>query len=107
MAALAFLRGRPEIDKNRLFVLGHSLGGTVAPRIAQAEPRPAGIILLAPSGRLIHRLIPEHCATSPIWMARFPPKRSSTSKTQKMRWRNWTKPSPVKYHLLVNPWEPL
>lgn len=59
VAALAFLRTRPEVDKARLFVLGHSLGGTVAPRIARAEPRPAGIVLLAPSARPIHRLIPE------------------------------------------------
>ena len=46
-AALAALRWREEIDGTRLFVLGHSLGGTVAPRIAAIEPRPAGVIVLA------------------------------------------------------------
>ena len=45
--ALRLLRERPEIDRNKVFVLGHSLGGTLAPRIAAAEPRPAGMIVLA------------------------------------------------------------
>lgn len=45
--AMAFLRSRPEIDASRLFVVGHSLGGHLAPRIAAAEPRPAGIVALA------------------------------------------------------------
>jgi len=48
-AALELLRGRPEIDGERVFVLGHSLGGTVAPRIAARPPRPAGIVVLAGS----------------------------------------------------------
>ncbi len=45
--ALQALRGRKEIDAARLFVVGHSLGGTLLPRIAEAEPRPAGLIALA------------------------------------------------------------
>jgi hypothetical protein len=49
LAALDVLRGREEIDGKRLFVLGHSLGGSLAPRIAAAEPRPAGTISLAGS----------------------------------------------------------
>lgn len=50
-AALALLREAEEVDSNQVFVLGHSLGGTLAPRIAQAEPRPAGIIVLAGATR--------------------------------------------------------
>lgn len=45
VAALAWLRARDDVD--RVFLLGHSLGGTVAPRIAQVAPRPAGVIVLA------------------------------------------------------------
>lgn len=48
-AALRVLRERKEIDASRVFVLGHSLGGTLLPRIAAAEPRPAGLISLAGS----------------------------------------------------------
>jgi len=47
--ALQRLRGRDEIDGTRLFLVGHSLGGTLLPRIAEAEPRPAGLIALAGS----------------------------------------------------------
>jgi dienelactone hydrolase len=45
--ALQLLRGRDDVDEGRLFLLGHSLGGTLVPRIAAAEPRPAGMIALA------------------------------------------------------------
>jgi dienelactone hydrolase len=48
-AALALLRARDDIDAERLFVLGHSLGGTLAPRIATSAPRPAGLIVMAGS----------------------------------------------------------
>ncbi|MCP4664663.1 MAG: alpha/beta fold hydrolase [bacterium] len=48
-AALGGLRARPEIDREQIFVLGHSLGGMLAPRIAQSDPRPAGLVALAGS----------------------------------------------------------
>jgi pimeloyl-ACP methyl ester carboxylesterase len=44
---VAVLRGEASIDKARIFVLGHSLGGMVAPRIAAADPKLAGIIIMA------------------------------------------------------------
>jgi len=47
VAAAELLARRPEIDGSKIFVLGHSLGGTVAPRIAAALPKLAGVILLA------------------------------------------------------------
>jgi hypothetical protein len=46
-AALALLRAHEGIDGSRLFVVGHSFGGTLAPRIAAEEPRPAGLVILA------------------------------------------------------------
>jgi uncharacterized protein len=46
-AAIALLRAHPGIDPARVFVAGHSLGGTVAPRVAAAEPSVAGLVLLA------------------------------------------------------------
>lgn len=51
VAAAALLRATPGIDPKRIFVLGHSLGGTVAPRIAAADPALAGLIVLAGSAR--------------------------------------------------------
>jgi dienelactone hydrolase len=49
LAGLQLLRNRPEINPGALFVVGHSLGGALAPRIAEFEPRPAGVVVLAGS----------------------------------------------------------
>src|SRR4029077_4247961 len=46
-AAIHLLRGHPGIDAGRIVVAGHSLGGTVAPRVAAAEPSVAGLGILA------------------------------------------------------------
>jgi dienelactone hydrolase len=46
-AAIRMLRGHPAIDPARVYVAGHSLGGTVAPRVAAAEPSVAGLVILA------------------------------------------------------------
>lgn len=47
LAAIALLRSRPEIDAGRVVLLGHSLGGFLAPRIAREDARLAGVILWA------------------------------------------------------------
>jgi uncharacterized protein len=44
--AIALLQHRPEVDPARVFVVGHSEGGTVAPRIALGTSV-AGVVLLA------------------------------------------------------------
>jgi uncharacterized protein len=51
LSAVAFLRERPEIDAQQIFVLGHSLGGYLAPRIGEADPQIRGLIILAGSAR--------------------------------------------------------
>jgi len=50
-AAVAALAAQPKIDARRIYVLGHSLGGTLLPRIAQASDGVAGFISLAGSTR--------------------------------------------------------
>ncbi|MEZ5419770.1 MAG: alpha/beta fold hydrolase [Vicinamibacterales bacterium] len=47
LAGAALLRATPGIRKDRVFVLGHSLGGMLAPRIGAADPSLAGLIVLA------------------------------------------------------------
>ena len=44
--AVRVLREHAAIDPEAVFVAGHSLGGTAAPRIGQMEPAPAGVIVL-------------------------------------------------------------
>lgn len=54
VAAVQLLRRHGAVDTQRIFVLGHSLGGTVAPRVAAAEPVIAGLIILAGGAQPMH-----------------------------------------------------
>ncbi len=47
IAAIHMLQKYSLVDPERVFVLGHSMGGKVAPRIAAAESSIAGLIILA------------------------------------------------------------
>jgi dienelactone hydrolase len=47
LEAVAQLRSTNGVDPKRIFVLGHSLGGIVAPRIGRADPQIAGLIIMA------------------------------------------------------------
>lgn len=47
LLAIQLMRQRPEIDSKRVFVLGHSLGATLIPRIGQGDPDLAGVIIMA------------------------------------------------------------
>ncbi len=50
-AAIQFLRGRQDVDRTRIFLVGHSEGGLIAPIVASEEPQLAGIVLMAGTGR--------------------------------------------------------
>jgi len=61
VTAAALLRGLPDIDAKRVFVLGHSQGAMMAPRIGARDPQIAGLILLAaPSRPLLDILIEQN-----------------------------------------------
>ena len=51
LEAVKVLRSEPGIDRARIFVLGHSLGAMLAPRIWMAEPSIAGVIVMAGPAR--------------------------------------------------------
>lgn len=55
VAAVHLLRRRPTVDPERIFVLGHSMGGKAAPRIAAAEASVAGLVILAGDAEPMHR----------------------------------------------------
>lgn len=57
--AVATLRARADIDPKRIFVLGHSQGGLMAPRIGARDPKIAGLILLAAPSRPVLDLLLE------------------------------------------------
>ena len=50
-AALAFIRAQPGVDPKRVFLLGHDLGGYLAPRIAAEDEALAGLIIMAANER--------------------------------------------------------
>lgn len=58
-AALASLAAAPNIDRKRVFVMGHSQGGMLAPRIATRWPQARGAILWAAPARTLLELLPE------------------------------------------------
>jgi dienelactone hydrolase len=58
-AAVALLRQTAGIDPKRVFVLGHSQGGQMLPRIAQRCPEVAGVIGLAAGIRPLEDVIIE------------------------------------------------
>ena len=62
LAAVELLRARKEIDPRRVVVLGHSLGGMMAPRIATRDPRLAGLVILAGTTRPLEDVITEQTA---------------------------------------------
>lgn len=47
VSAIALLRGQDEVDPRRVHVIGHSLGGHLAPRIAEADGSLASLIVMA------------------------------------------------------------
>jgi uncharacterized protein len=60
LAAVALLAGTGGIDARRIFVLGHSLGATLAPRIGKADAEIAGLILLAgTTHNLVDLIVPQ------------------------------------------------
>ncbi len=55
IAAVALLAKMPEVNKKQIYVLGHSLGGMLAPRIAAEDPQVAGIIIMAGTARPLEK----------------------------------------------------
>lgn len=59
VAAVAALRALDAVDPARVFVLGHSFGGMLAPRIATRADGVAGIIMVAAPARPLEDLVVE------------------------------------------------
>ena len=59
VAAVETLTQQPQIDGDRIFVLGHSLGGNLLPRLGVASDKIAGFISFAGSVRPLEDLVLE------------------------------------------------
>ncbi len=58
-AAVELLSRTPEVDPKQIYLVGHSQGASMAPRIASKEPRIAGLVLLAGDTRPFEELLVE------------------------------------------------
>jgi dienelactone hydrolase len=59
VTAVRMLRKTPQIDPARVIVIGHSLGGTLIPRIGAAESKIAGLIVMAGATRQLAQAMLE------------------------------------------------
>lgn len=59
VAALRVLAKQKPVDPHRVFVLRHSLGAQMAPRIAKRDPQLAGVIMLAAPARPLLDVLAE------------------------------------------------
>jgi dienelactone hydrolase len=57
MAAVALLAKQKDVDSRRIFLVGHSLGAYLAPRIAAADSQVAGIVMMAGNTRPLEQLM--------------------------------------------------
>lgn len=62
LLAARLLRGHSRIDPDRVFLLGHSMGGMLAPRIEGEGGDFAGLILLAGSPRRLEEILLDQTA---------------------------------------------
>ena len=69
LAAVQLLRTEPGIDPARIVVVGHSLGGMLAPRIASRDPALAGIVLMAGATQ---RSLPDMISAQFAYLAALP-----------------------------------
>ena len=58
-AGVAYLRGRKDIDPDRVGLIGHSEGGVIAPMIAAKDPRIAFVVMMAGTGVPGDQLLPR------------------------------------------------
>lgn len=56
-AAVTLLMNTPEVQRDRVVVAGHSLGGMLAPRIAREDNRVAGLVILAGLARTLEEAV--------------------------------------------------
>jgi dienelactone hydrolase len=59
LLAVQLMLQKKEVNSEQIFLLGHSLGATIAPRIAQQTDKLAGIIIMAGITRLLEDTIVE------------------------------------------------
>jgi dienelactone hydrolase len=100
--AAAMLRAHDRIDPKRVFVLGHSLGGTVAPRIAAEDRALAGIVIMAGSTRPLADVAREQIA----YLASLTPNVPSTAESREATLQTLLRAAPDSYWKDLDAYKP-
>jgi len=58
-AAVALVATQPKVNPRQIYLLGHSLGAFLAPRIATGDSQIAGIVMLAANARPLEKIVLE------------------------------------------------
>lgn len=78
LAAVRTMRKSPRVRADRVFVLGHSLGGMLAPRIAAGDPSIAGLIVLAGAVKPLEQAIVDQTRYLALLDGKISPEEQTT-----------------------------
>lgn len=62
--AAALLRTQPEVDPNKIYILGYELGGYATPRIIEADGKLAGVVLFGANERPLEDLFVDQAVAT-------------------------------------------
>jgi dienelactone hydrolase len=108
--AIALLRSQPEVNTGKIFLLGHSLGAYVAPRIAEADGKLAGMVLMAGNVRPLEDLLVEQVEYMGIKGDQLERSKALQAKVKKLEPADEDSPAlgglPVSYWLDLKDYDP-
>src|SRR5260370_25486064 len=108
--AIALIRWQREVNGNKIFVIGHSLGAYVAPRIAEADGKLAGMILMAGNVRPLEDLLVEQVEYMGIKSDQLERSKALQAKVKKLESADEDSPAlgglPVSYWLHLKDYYP-
>ena len=108
--AIALLRSQPEVNGSKIFLLGHSLGAYVAPRIAEADGKLAGMVLMAGNVRPLEDLLVEQVEYMGIKGDQLERSKALQAKVKKLEPADEDSPAlgglPVSYWLDLKDYDP-
>lgn len=110
-SAIELLRAQPEVNKQRVFVLGHSLGGYMAARIAEQDGKLAGIIILAANARPLEDVIVEQASGLGLAAKDLDNVKSAAARVKKLEAADEDQPNvlglPVAYWVDLKGYDPI
>ena len=84
VAAVKYVSSSTNVDKNKIFIVGHDIGGMVAPKIAEKCPEVKGIVCLGSSPRKIVDVIYDQKLLSLAEINKFKQSKENEKKDKKI-----------------------